>query len=108
MLHKKTMWGDPEQRQEKKLFRIGRRAAYAVGAGVGAWFLKYLYPRPEEADHIAAMLGPLGWVLIIYAVIIMAFIILKKELAPMIDMIMMWLVVPALLFYIFMNNPPGG
>ena len=100
------MWDDPEKRQEKRLFRIGKNAAYAIGGGLGSWFMGLVYPHTEEGNRIAAMFGPLGWLLIIYGVIMLAFLVLKKNFAPAANFLFIAFVIPAGLFYIFVTNWP--
>ena len=93
-----SIFEDPEQRPNRKIARSG---AYALGGGVGCWFLGFIYPHEESANTIASVFSSIGTLLIIYGVITLASVIFKRKLAIPINFLMIWLVVPAGILYIF-------
>lgn len=102
------MWGDPEQRLQKKVNKTGRRAGWTVGLGIGCWFLAYLYPHEgEKAEIIANIFGQLGWLLLFQGTLIIALLVINKKWALRVNMLMVWFVIPTCVFYIFVNNWPG-
>ncbi len=38
------MWGNPDERNDKKIYRIGKSAAYSIGGGLGTWEIMLFYP----------------------------------------------------------------
>lgn len=101
------MWGDPEERKRKKLYRIGKSAAYSVGGGLGVWILSSVYPYPPEAERMAGVFGQIGWVLLLYGITMLAVIVVRQDWAPKINLLMIGIVIPSWLFYIFLNSWPG-
>jgi hypothetical protein len=97
---------DPEARAEKKLYRMGKNGAYAIGGAIGCWFLKFLYPHPEGSERITLILGPLGWLLLAYGITILGIIVVKKELALMINLLFIGGIIPGGLIYIFITYWP--
>lgn len=97
---------DPEQRFERKIFKIGRSAAYALGGAIGCWFLSLVYPHPENAQHITNVLGGLAWLLLGYGAFMFAVILFKKRLAPLMNLLFIGFVIPSGVLYIFVNNWP--
>ena len=68
--------------------------------------MQLIYPHPEEAQHIVNALGPLGWLLIIYGLTMLALIVFKKSFAPAANFLFILFVIPAGIFYIFVANWP--
>lgn len=101
------MWGDTEDKEEKKLYRIGKGAAYSIGGGLGVWGMKLFYPHPDGSERLTAVLGPIGWILILYGITILTVIVMHKNMTLTVNRILFWLVIPACLYYIFVNNWHG-
>jgi hypothetical protein len=104
------MWGDPavkEAKKQRKISRIGKSAAYSIGGGLGIWALKLFYPHPEGSERITAVFGLIGWILILYGVIMLTIIMLRPNLTRKANMLFIWFVIPACLYYIFVNNWHG-
>ncbi|MGB4057916.1 MAG: hypothetical protein WBK77_07515 [Alphaproteobacteria bacterium] len=95
------MFEDPEQRQNRKIRKIARNGAFALGGGVGLWFMNALYPYEKEAENMASLFGYVAMLLIAYGIIVLPCIIFKRKLAVPVNALMVWLVLPALLFMIF-------
>ncbi len=51
--------------------------------------------------------GSISWLLIIYGIIMLAVIVANKNAAPKLNLLFLLFVIPACLFYIFVNNWPG-
>ncbi len=104
------MWGDPDERREKKIYKIGKSAAYSIGGGIALKIFALLYPKPDnaKAEAIANMFGgPVSWLLIIYGIIMLAVIVTRRNAAPPLNLLFLLFVIPACLLYIFVNNWPG-
>lgn len=95
------MLTDPEERRARKIRRIARSGAYAFGGGIGLWFMNTLYPYEESAKKIATLFGWIGALLIGYGIITLSSLIFKKNLAIPINLLMVWIILPVALLYIF-------
>jgi hypothetical protein len=100
------MRNDSDPKFEKKIFKIGRTAAYSIGGAIGCWFLNLIYPYPEDARHIAAVLGAMAWVLLGYGALMLGLILLNKRLAPLVNLVMIAIVIPSAVLYILMAHWP--
>ena len=100
-------WDDPEEKLNKKLRKIGRTAAYSIGGAIGLFLVKALFPKEEGHEKITGMMGDIVLVLIVYGAVLLLALILKKKLAPIIAMLMTWIIVPSWLTYLFMNASNG-
>lgn len=96
-------WDDPEEKLNKKIRKVGRSAAYAIGGGLGLFIIKVLFPKEEGHEKITDMIGDIVTVLIVYGAVLLLSVIFKKKLAPLVASIMTWLIVPSWLIYLFMN-----
>ena len=96
-------WDDPEEKLNKKLRKIGRSASYAMGGAIGLWIIKLFFPKESGHDKITNIIGDIIPVLFVYGAVLLAALIFKKKLAPIISSTMTWLIVPGWLAYIFMN-----
>ena len=101
------MFGDPDERFEKKIYKIGKSAAYSLGGGIALWGMMWLYPHPEGSERVTNALGPIGWLLVIYGIVMLTLIIVRKNAVPMVNFLFMALIIPACLIYIFVNNWGG-
>ena len=97
------IWDDPEERRKKKIKKVGKGAASALGGGVALWVFSLLYPQPEEAKDIAGLLADLSLALILYGIVVLAFILFKEKLALKVNTLLVWLVLPSYVGYLFMN-----
>ncbi len=95
------MFGDPEERLNKKVRRCTRNAVFAVGIGIGLFLLKTFYPDQEGAEHITKLFGTISLCLIFYGGVLLAAIIFKRELAPPLNTLLTWFILPTYLFYVF-------
>ncbi len=95
------MLTNPEERRTRKIRRIARSGAYALGGGIGLWFMNALYPYEESAEKIAALFGWVSVLLIGYGMTSLACVQFKKNLAIPVNLLMVWIILPTALFYIF-------
>lgn len=96
-------WDDPEEKLNKKLRKIGRNAAYGIGGGIGLLLIKMFFPKEDGHEKITDIMGDLILMLFVYGAVLLLAIIFKKKLAPLIAMLMTWVIVPSWLAYLFMN-----
>jgi hypothetical protein len=96
-----SIFEDPEERRARKIRKIARSGAYAIGGGAGMWFLNALYPYEESAEKIASLFGWIGTLLMVYGLISLASVIFKKNLAIPVNILMSWVIVPGALVFIF-------
>ncbi len=96
-------WDDPEEKLNKKLRKIGRTAAYAIGGAIGLGVIGAIFPKEDSLEKITDIMGDITLMLIVYGLILLASIIFKKKLAPIINIIMTWIIVPAWIAYLFMT-----
>jgi hypothetical protein len=96
-----SIFDDPEVRREKKIKKIARNGAYAFGGGVGLWFMNALYPYEDGAEHIAELFGWLAFILIGYGLVTLATVMFKRKLVFPVNALLNWLVLPAMVLYLF-------
>ena len=96
-------WDDPEEKLNKKLRKIGRSAAYALGGAIGLFIIKAFFPKEEGQEKITDIMGDIVLVLFVYGAILLLALIFKKKRAPLVASLMTWLVIPSWLVYIFTN-----
>lgn len=101
------MFGDPEEKREKKIRKIMRNAAFAVGGGVGLWLLNALYPYEKEAENMARLFGSIAGVLIAYGLVMVGVVMVKRKLAIPVNLFMIWIVLPTVVLMLFMKEWPG-
>lgn len=89
-----------EEALHRKLFRIGRNAALAVGGGVGLWFVGFLFPdQGEQVDKIRALMPLLsGWA-ISYGFLMFAVLLFLRKFAIFLNGCLVWLATPAVLLF---------
>ncbi len=92
---------DPEAKRNKKINKVARNGAYALGVGVGLWFMNALYPYEKEAENIASLFGYIALVLLVYGLISLATVMFKRNIAIPVNMLMVWLVLPTAIIMIF-------
>lgn len=97
------IWDDPEERRKKKIRKAAKSAASAGGGGVALWFFSLLYPRTEESEGIAALLADLALPLVLYALVVLGFILFKEKLALKVYVLMSWIVLPSYVVYLLMR-----
>lgn len=95
-------WDDPEEKLNKKLRKIGRTAAYALGGAIGLWVIGAIFPKEDGMDKIIDIMGDIALMLVVYGIVLLAGVVFKKKLAPIINMVMTWIVVPTWIAYLFM------
>ncbi len=95
------MFEDPEARRNKKINKVARNGAYAVGGGVGLLFMNALYPYDPSAEKIASLFGYVSLLLIGYGALTLACVMFRRNLAIPLNIFMVWLVLPAALVMIF-------
>jgi hypothetical protein len=95
---------EEDDRLRGKLFRIGRSAAFAVGGGLGLWFVGFLFPESSErADRLRSLVPLLsGWA-IVYGVTVLASLLIRPKAAPAINAGLVWIVTPGILLYGLMS-----
>lgn len=95
------MFINPEERRARKIRQIARSGAYALGGGIGLWFMNALYPYEKSAEKIASLFGWVATLLVGYGIITLSCVLFKKNLAIPVSLLMMWIVLPTTLFLIF-------
>jgi hypothetical protein len=98
---------EPSARLKRKLYRIGKSAAYSVGGGIAMYGIAIFYPRPEEAERVSRVFMALGTLLTTYGIIMLATLMLRQTLATKLNFLFLMFVIPAWLFYIFKANFHG-
>ena len=101
------MFSDREEKADRKINKIIKSGCYAIGGGVGLWFMYALYPREQGAESIAALFGNVAAVLGLYGVIILAVAVFKRDWAIIVNKLMVWIVLPTIIFILFMNSWPS-
>jgi hypothetical protein len=101
------MWNDPEERLNKKVRKAARNGAFAIGGGVGLFFMGMLYPHEEGADHIARLFSNLALVMILYGAVMLATVMFRRRLVPPMNFLMTWLVLPTLILFLFSKHWTG-
>jgi len=96
-------WDDPEEKLNKKLKKIGRNAAYAMGAAIGIFLIAALYPKEEGSEHIASIMGDFSLVLFVHGAVLLAALIFIRKRAPLIGGLMSWLITPGWIGYLIMQ-----
>ena len=96
-------WDDPEEKLNKKLRKIGRSAAYALGGAIGLWLVSAFFPKEEGHEKITTIMNDIALMLTIYGLVLLLGIILKKKHAPIINIIMTWIIAPAWIASIFLS-----
>lgn len=93
-----------EDRFRARLFRTGRTAAFAVGGGIGLWFVGFLFPESSErADRLRALVPLLsGWA-IVYGLIVLGTLMVRPKAAPALNAFLVWIATPAVLIYAVMK-----
>lgn len=97
------IWDSPEERHRKKIRKAGKGAATALGGGVALWVFSMIYPKHDEAEPIAALLGDLSVALMLYGIAILACILFKEKVALKFNALLTWLALPSYVAYLFMN-----
>lgn len=98
---------DPEKaelKKEKKIKKLLKKSAWAIGAGIGMILLKTLVaPFLGDNEEAEKALGVLGWCLAAYGTsTILSFIFLRNFIFK-IDFIMAWAVMPLIFIKLFMD-----
>lgn len=99
------MWND--DREQRKIYRIGKSAAYSIGGGLAIWLMALFYPQPEGSEHISRAFVSVSWLLIAYGIIMLTTIVMRQNAAPKLNLLFILFVLPACLYYIFLKNWPG-
>ena len=94
------MFGNSEEKREKKLKKLGRKASYAIGGGVALWLFQLLYPQHEGAEAIAKIFRQLSPVLILYGVTIFGFMIFKPKWLFKMNFLLVWFILPTYVLYL--------
>lgn len=92
-----------EEKKKKKLGKLAKNSATSAGGGVGLLLVKFLYPQHEGAEKISALLGNVSLVLIVYGLTMLAFLSLNRELALKFNILMVWIIIPLWMLYIFVE-----
>ena len=101
------MQPDPEERKNRKIGKCARNAAYTGGLGLGLWIVTMLWQGYEDEKSAAAMhmFSNFGLALLLYAAVVLGFVAVKRNLAPFVNMVLFWLVLPAYIFYLVSHWP---
>ena len=96
-------WDDPEERLNKKIRKIGRTGAYALGGSIGLWLVSLFFPKEEGHEKITDMMSDIALLLSVYGIILFIGIIFKRKRAPIINLLMTWIIIPTWIAYLFMS-----
>lgn len=101
------MIGDPEKRErkrEKKVKRLLRKSAYAAGIGAGLFVLRFVIaPFLGDSEQVNAALTGLSLCLIAYGVLLIITFVVKKEWLFRADMLLSWVIIPAIALKIILS-----
>ena len=101
------MFEDRDEKLDKKINRVMKNGAYAIGGGAGLWFMYALYPREKNAESIAGLFGYVAVILVIYGIIVLGTAIFRRNWAIPVNKLMVWIVLPTIIFVLFKNAWPG-
>ncbi len=93
-----------ELKKEKKINKLLKKSAWAIGAGIGMVLLKFLVaPFLGDNENAEKALGILGWCLVAYgATIVLSFVFLRKFLFK-VNLLLTWVVMPVIFLKLFMD-----
>lgn len=91
----------PKDEKKKKIGKIARNGAYALGGGLGLWFMNALYPYEESAARTAQIFAHLAIILIIYGLLILATVLFRRNWAGRVNLLLNGLALPAALLFVF-------
>lgn len=95
-----------EERFQKKIKRVGRLSGWCVGLGIGLLLARFIAPLIASGDSAASAkeaLSNFGVALIMYgALMLTCFMFVQRHLLK-INLIMTYLIMPILLFKMFMD-----
>jgi len=100
-------WDDPEEKLNKKLRKIGRNAAYAIGAAIGIFIISALYPKEEGSENIASIMGDFSLILFVHGAVLLAALVFIRKRASIIGGLMSWLITPSWIGYLIMQYSRG-
>ena len=92
-------WDDPEEKFEKKIRKIGRTGAYAIGGSIGLWIILALFPKEEGHEKITGVIDNVVFMLFVYGCILFGAIIFKRRKAPLVNLLTTWIIIPSWLAY---------
>ena len=72
-------WDDPEEKFEKKIRKIGRTGAYAIGGSIGLWIILAIFPKEEGHEKITGVIDNVVFMLFVYGCILFGAIIFKRQ-----------------------------
>lgn len=96
-------WDDPEEKFNKKLRKIGRNAAYAIGVSIGIFIIAVLYPKEEGSENIASIMADFSLVLFIHGGVLLVGLIFARKRALLIAALMLWLITPSWILYLVLQ-----
>lgn len=104
-----SVWDDPEKALEKKRFRCGRSAAYAIGGGIGLLFLNMISPNFSvlKAAQVKTLFSILGTWGVVYGLCVFALLLFAKDKALFLNAILVWCVTPCILLYAVLTARSG-
>jgi hypothetical protein len=92
------MIGDPdrhEQKKEKKIKRLLRKSAYAVGIGIGFFLLRFLIaPFIGDNEQANAAITIISLCLVAYGTLMIVTFIFKKDWFVKVDILLNWIIIP--------------
>lgn len=87
-----------ERRKEKKIRRILKKSAWAMGLGVGFLLLKFLVvPFIGDNEQAEKALGVFSWCLIAYGLVIILTFMFLRDFLFKVNIALSWVVLPLLL-----------
>ncbi len=87
-----------ERKKEKKIQRLLKKSAYAVGLGIGLLLLKFVVvPFLGESEQTEKALGLFSYCLILYGASIIVTFIVKKDWLIKVDLLLSWVIMPLIL-----------
>jgi len=96
-------FADLNDKARKKIAKIMKNAAYAIGGGLGFLGLKYVFSDVGGDEKVRALFDGLGYWLIVYGALIVATAVFKSSLLFRVHSFLTWLATPAVMIKLFMD-----
>ena len=95
---------DPEEKKERKLRRIMRKAAWGLGIGVGLFLLKiFVTPFIGDNEMATSAMGAFSLCLFGYGALMMLVFTFARNWVTRADLLLCWVIIPAVLLKLFLD-----
>lgn len=96
-------YDDMSDKQKKKFRRAARAGFYTLGAGIGLYFVKFLFPGTENDAIVQKGFGGLSLWLMIYGGLVVLTLLFKRGWTVRVNFVLVWLATPLVLAKLFMD-----